>query len=603
MKMPEEIYSKNIEVNKQKSDLLKTRINIVSVLRLILVLICIAADYVLYRSNNINVLFGATLIFILLFLFMVYFHDVLFKKKSRIDILIKINKDGLNRVKGNLNEIDDGGQEYLYNDHPFINDLDIFGCNSLFKIANTCATEGGRKRLADILMRNIKFDKNEILDRQECIHELSGKINWRQKLIVESSFSKGKKTGNINEFIEYSKKDKSISSVSVIIAIIFILITIVSIFAVCKRVLPISFILLDLMVNYLVVKTMSQSLKKEIIMFESIKRTMSSYSRILGLIQDEQFKSNYLIELQRKLISEKSQNNIIDCKSAMKKLDNIFGCIGDSTHNAYYFIANTLFFLDIFLMRSMQKWRKENGAYLEEWLEVMYKIDEMCSFANLDFEHKSWCYPQINSKECIEGTNIGHPLLSSTSIRNSFSLKENHKIALITGSNMSGKSTFLRTIGINMIMSYSGAPVCADSFSCGIMNIYTCMRTKDNLEESISSFYAEILRIKMLIEAAKDGEKVFVLLDEIFKGTNSQDRHIGASILIKQLIGYGGMGLVSTHDLELCDLEKEDDKIVNYNFREFYEDNKIKFDYILRPGKSETRNAVHLMRLAGIEIK
>ena len=167
---------------------------------------------------------------------------------------------------------------------------------------------------------------------------------------------------------------------------------------------------------------------------------------------------------------------------------------------------------------------------------------------------------------------------------------------------MSGKSTFLRTLGVNLLLSYIGAPVCADKFSCGIMNIYTCMRTKDNLEESISSFYAEILRIKILIEACKRGEKIFFLLDEIFKGTNSKDRHTGAIVLIKQLIQYGGVGLVSTHDLELCDLEKENKNIINYNFREFYENDKIKFDYILRKGKSETQNAIHLMKLAGIEI-
>lgn len=232
----------------------------------------------------------------------------------------------------------------------------------------------------------------------------------------------------------------------------------------------------------------------------------------------------------------------------------------------------------------------------------MNKIDEMCSFANLDFEHKDWCYPEIRREESIYGINIGHPLLSSRCIKNSFALKGNNKTALITGSNMSGKSTFLRTIGVNMILAYSGAPVCADKFSCGIMNLYTCMRTKDNLEESISSFYAEILRIKQLIEAAKRGERIFFLLDEIFKGTNSEDRHTGASILIKQLMEYGGMGLVSTHDFELCDLENSSGQIVNYNFREFYEDNKIKFDYILRRGRSRTRNAIHLMKLAGIDI-
>lgn len=187
-------------------------------------------------------------------------------------------------------------------------------------------------------------------------------------------------------------------------------------------------------------------------------------------------------------------------------------------------------------------------------------------------------------------------------LKNDYELKSPKKITLITGSNMSGKSTFLRTVGINLVLTYIGASACAEEFKCGIMNIYTCMRTKDNLEESISSFYAEILRIKLIIEACKEGKDVFFLLDEIFKGTNSRDRHIGATVLIKQLAQNGAIGLLSTHDLELCDLEKENNEIANFNFREYYEDNKIKFDYKLRKGKSETQNAVYLMKLAGIEI-
>jgi DNA mismatch repair ATPase MutS len=174
-------------------------------------------------------------------------------------------------------------------------------------------------------------------------------------------------------------------------------------------------------------------------------------------------------------------------------------------------------------------------------------------------------------------------------------------VALITGSNMSGKSTFLRTVGLNLVLSYIGAPTFSKSFKCGICNIYTCMRTKDNLEESISSFYAEILRIKILIEAAKKGEKVFFLLDEIFKGTNSKDRHDGAIVLINQLVNNKALGMVSTHDLELCDLEDTKEWIRNYNFQEYYENNNIKFDYKLREGRSKTQNAIHLMKLAGID--
>lgn len=606
MQSAEKIYTNNIKVNKEKRDNLKLKINVISIFRLIIIILCILSDYILYRSNNINTAILVTLGCVVLFLFVVYFHDILFNQKKRFDILIRINEEGLNRINGNLNNIDDGGDEYLDENHPFTNDLDIFGDNSLFKIINTCATEGGRKELADILKKNISFDIEEILKRQEAIKELALKIDWRQQIIVEGRLKNNKKA-DIDKFIEWSKNTKGINYMSVFIAFIFIMVTLLSILGVMKGVLPESFIVLDLMVNYAVLKIMSKNLKDEINMFESIKNVMISYSNILELIQDEKYESSYLKGLQEKLILNKSNSNIlgrdiIDCKSAIKKLAGIFSWIGDSRHNAYYFIINITLFSDIFLLRSMENWRKKNGIYLNQWIDVMYKIDEICSFANVAFEHEKWCYPELSNNAVVDGVNIGHPLLNNRCVKNSFSLKGNQKVALITGSNMSGKSTFLRTIGINMILSYTGSPVCADKFLCGTMNLYTCMRTKDNLEESISSFYAEILRIKLLIEAAEKGEKVFFLLDEIFKGTNSQDRHTGAEILIKQLIKYGGLGLVSTHDLELCDLEKENNNIINYNFREFYENNKIKFDYILRNGKSKTRNAVHLMRLAGIDI-
>jgi DNA mismatch repair ATPase MutS len=167
---------------------------------------------------------------------------------------------------------------------------------------------------------------------------------------------------------------------------------------------------------------------------------------------------------------------------------------------------------------------------------------------------------------------------------------------------MSGKSTLLRTVGINLVLAYAGAPVCASVFRCPVMDIYTSMRTSDKLEEGISSFYAELLRVKMIIEAARSGKPLLFLLDEIFKGTNSMDRHTGASMLIKKLSGFGAMGLVSTHDLELAELEKNSgSRIMNYHFQEYYENNEIHFDYKLRPGVSNTRNAIYLMKMAGIE--
>jgi ABC-type multidrug transport system fused ATPase/permease subunit len=597
MSLAEEFYKGNIKKSTTKSEELSVKVNIIGWSRLIVVLLCIFIDYLLYRKNNINLIVLLTIFFMVVFLVLIFYHNNIFEHKKRTDLLIEINKKGLERVNGNFINFEDKGSEYLEDKHAFINDLDIFGKGSVFQYINTTVSKGGRIALAGLLKKEKKFNRAEIKERQEAIMELGEKITWRQRIIVEGNLKKSKDIDLIG-LINWSKERESSSSfLRISIACTFILATIFSIYLVLKRVIPASFLTLDFIVNFLVIKILSKGIEEEIKLFESIKNSVYGYSKILRLIEEENFNSLYLKKLQRQL-----KNDTLSCKEEMEKFSKTLDWAGNSRYNAYYLILNILVFLDIFLIGSLEKWRERNGEALKEWLKVMHEIDALNSISNLAFENEEWTYPVILDKSEIDGVNIGHPLLGKKAIKNTFSLMQEQKVALITGSNMSGKSTFLRTIGVNLVLSYIGAPVCAEKFSCGIMNIYTCMRTKDNLEESISSFYAEILRIKILIEACKKGEKIFFLLDEIFKGTNSKDRHTGAIVLIKQLIKYGGMGLVSTHDLELCDLERENKNIINYNFREFYENDKIKFDYTLRKGKSETQNAIHLMKLAGIDI-
>ena len=596
MNLAEEFYKNNIQKNSKESNAVRTKVNVVGWSRLAILILGGLIDYFLYRDNKIGTIIIVTIIFIGIFLALIIYHNSIFEYKNRLDLLIKINEKGLKRISGQFREFKDKGIEYLEEEHPFTNDLDVFGNNSIFQYINSTVTHGGREKLAKLLKREKVLSNIDIKERQGAIKELGEKVEWRQELIVEGRLKKSKHM-NLLSLIKWSKGKESSSPLKVAIACTFILVTVFSIYLAVKKIVPESFLILDLMVNFIVLKILSKSMAKEINLFDSIKASINGYSRILGLIEDEKFDSLYLASLSHKLKNENSS-----CKEEMKKFSNILDWAGNSKYNAYYLMLNVIIFSDVFLMRNLEKWRERNGEKLENWLEVMHEIDALSSIANLSFENETWAYPVILNENEIEGINIGHPLIRKKAVRNTFSLRGDHKISLITGSNMSGKSTFLRTLGVNLLLSYIGAPVCAEKFSCGIMNIYTCMRTKDNLEESISSFYAEILRIKILIEACKRGEKIFFLLDEIFKGTNSKDRHIGAIVLIKQLLQYGGVGLVSTHDLELCALEEESKNIINYNFREFYENDKIKFDYILRKGKSETQNAIHLMKLAGIEI-
>jgi len=589
-------YKKNALDHKKNSDLLDRKGSMIGWSRLILLLALMIIDYFLYKKNNYNMIIIVSMLGVLIFLILVIYHNNILERKKREEILLEINDKGIKRLNGKFNEFEDRGIEFVDENRSYINDLDVFGDNSIFQYINTTVTKGGRILLSNLLKLNVKLSKEEIKLRQEAVKELGEKIEYRQNLFVEGTLNQLEEI-DLKFFIDWNKRKNKFSLLRTVIACIFILVTIISIYFVVGNVLPESFLLLNLLVNYVVVKILSSGISEEIKLFESMKDIIHGYAKILNLIEEEKFNSRYLKNIYSKL-----NNENISCKVEISKLDDILDWIGNSKYNAYYLLLNVLVFSDVFLMKRLYKWREKNGSHIEEWISVMSEMDALSSISNLAFENPDWVYPDIYDENIIEGKNIGHPLIGLRVVKNNFKLRGNHKAALITGSNMSGKSTFLRTIGINLLLSYIGAPVCAEKFSCGIMNIYTCMRTRDNLQESISSFYAEILRIKLLIEACQKGEKVFFLLDEIFKGTNSRDRHIGAKVLINQLIEHGGVGIVSTHDLELCDLEYTNSKITNYNFREYYENNKIKFDYILRKGKSETQNAIHLMKLAGIEV-
>ena len=236
-------------------------------------------------------------------------------------------------------------------------------------------------------------------------------------------------------------------------------------------------------------------------------------------------------------------------------------------------------------------------------MDTIAELEALSSLAIIHRDYPAWRFPEINAESFgIVAVKMGHPLLG-TSVCNDLAMEKGSGILLITGSNMSGKSTLLRTVGINLVLAYAGAPVFAERFNCSLLRIYTCMRVSDNLGENIYSFYAELLLIKQIVSASNSEGKIFFLLDEIFKGTNSQDRHAGAKALIRQLSKVGAMGLVSTHDLELGDMERESDRrIRNYHFREYYKNDEIHFDYKLRSGISTTRNAMYLIKMAGIDV-
>ena len=312
---------------------------------------------------------------------------------------------------------------------------------------------------------------------QQAIKELSQKREFATNLFVESYELKKNKNSNIEDLLKWVQKEKTKRFTIKYIPYFFIAsTTIFIILALTKKMNP-TYLLLVFAINYLVVKLFTRNLSDVIYLFIKNKSKVNQYSNLLSLIQNEDFKSAKLRELRRQL-----ESNSLDCNKEMKKLKNIISWMGDSVSNAYYLIINILFLSDIFILNNLEEWKDKNGKELENWLNIMGEVEALVSLSNLAFDNPTWTYPTISAEKVIVAKSLGHPILGRKAVVNDFNLNNEKRVALITGSNMSGKSTFLRTIGFNMILAYLGLPTFSESFKCGIYNIYTCMRTEDNLE-------------------------------------------------------------------------------------------------------------------------
>jgi DNA mismatch repair ATPase MutS len=269
-----------------------------------------------------------------------------------------------------------------------------------------------------------------------------------------------------------------------------------------------------------------------------------------------------------------------------------------------FIFLNTFLLWDVRQVRALNQWKEMNRTKVTTWFYLIGQFEVLNSIATLCFNNPQWCWPVFDLYFKLEGEEIGHPLIPvSKRITSSFNMQGNPKIAIITGSNMAGKSTFLRSLGVNVLLAQMGAPVCAKRFALSQMQLMSSMRIEDNLAESTSTFYAELKKLKTIVEAVKSQEPVFVLLDEILRGTNSLDRHHGSKALIRQMIREQGVAIIATHDIELAQMQKEFSKeIENYHFDVQVRGEELYFDYLLKKGICTNLNATILMKKIGIEI-
>jgi len=360
--------------------------------------------------------------------------------------------------------------------------------------------------------------------------------------------------------------------------------------------IPVGFVLVQGIVNRIFRKKVNRLYKLTSQNF----KVLNVYSKIIREIESETFKSSTLIELQKHYFIKNRPASLY-----IKKLSSRLQFFEARSSKEIHFLMTNIFFWDLHCVYRIEKWKNDVKLDIDKWFDAVGQFEALSSLGSIYYNHPNWTMPELSDSGFIlNAISVGHPLIpSSERVHNSIELHGDTNIVIITGPNMAGKTTFLKTIGVNIVLALAGAPVCADVFQVSPVRVYTSMKVSDSLDKGLSLFYAELQRLKMVLQAILKREPVFFLIDEMLKGTNELDRHSGANALIRQLIEHKAEGMVATHDLELTKLERDfPGKIWNYFFDGYIEDDKLLFDYLLKKGICTSSNALELMKKIGINV-
>lgn len=575
----------------------KKKHNIISNIRFLMVILIIYFGFKSYESREYLFYFIEALL-VIGFLSLVFYHLKVKEKRFRAETLLNINEKYMSRSNGKWMEFEDKGEEYIDAEHNYSNDLDIVGENSIFQFLNVSNTHTGRKMFSQDLLHPEK-DREIIIERQEAIKELAQEIDLVQE-IEYLTLKEKKNLKSPDKLIDYAESDLNVvenkyaKNIIRFLPILTIVVNVLGIILKENTLVYAGLGLAILQIGIWLFGTLKNGSLLSTVAY--LKYNLETYIEVLKLIESKEFESASLIKIKDSMFSDKSSS--ID---AIRKLDTITQIINIRSGGAMNLILNALFLWDYQCIFLLEAWKEKYGEKVKDWIDGIGQIESLMSFSVLENVLEDTNLPQIvTGKPRVIAEGIGHPLINKkTRVNND--LKLDDEIFIITGSNMSGKTTFLRTIGVNLVLAYNGAPVCAEKMECTVLDIMTSMRIQDDLAAGISTFYAEILRIKKIIDKSEEDEDMIFLIDEIFTGTNSPDRISGSINVLANLNKKNIIGAITTHDLELCELDRNE-RIENYHFKDIYKDDNILFDYKIRSGRSTSTNAKNLMRLAGIKI-
>lgn len=591
---PQEYYQNNILRYNDRLRQIKNKRNLITLVKLLTFIGAVVQIYWLITTHTISILFPIGTV--VLFIMMTVFDNRIVTKQQLTEQIIRINRQETEYLEGNLDSFARGG-EYLDPQHPYALDLDLFGEDSLFQHLNRTVTTPGKHVLANWLLHLTKHP-HLLRQRQQAVEELSSLPDWCHQF---------RATGQLYPILELDTKvlhrwqnEPTFFTHTTRSRLFLYLANSITIFTwllILFQVLPWSagliFSLLQLLVLTLFLKKINAYHRQ----LDRFLGTISHYLALVRLIDMQEFTSPVMCKIKSALTAK--EHPAPDSLSVLSKIREGLDQRGNILTA---FVLNGLYLRDLHLILRLDKWKKKYSSYIESWTAAISETDALVSMGNFRYNHPDYTFPRISETSLFEARAAGHPLLKSRQkVTNDFSIKSLHELYIVTGANMAGKSTFLRTIGINLVLAQSGNVVDCSDLSFQPTTLFTSMRTTDNLAKDTSYFHAELLRLKQLIDMAGKEESMFIILDEMLKGTNSTDKLKGSLAFLHKLLSYPVSGLIATHDLALGELAVSNPShFHNVCFEITHSDTDIIFDYKLHPGISTNMNATILLKKMGL---
>ena len=607
------VYYENVKKYEVKAKGLKQVLSKLSLLRLV---IFVLASALLIAFISMHFIAMALVVFSVA---AVCFAFVLkrYNKKAyahKYSLFLKgINEQEILRHNNDLEGFD-AGDAFIDPNHPYTSDLDVFGQHSIFQLLNRTTTESGRIRLAEWLSHSAT--NAEVQDRQEAIKELAQKLEWRQDFQASGLHFQNKNSDykKLLEWVEAPAALLKNSRVYTFVAIALSLLSWLAFYFYMSHFDAFNwFVYLLPLITVLVV--INRVLKRVKSVTDTIVETsqdnintLRGYRSLIHKIELERFKSKQLVQLQSVFIKSKysacQEINTLCRLLEFVQQRGVTNIKRPIKGNPFYGVFNSFFLLDIYVVIRAERWKEKNKPLLRAWAEVVSEFEVISSFAGFCSSNPSYVFPELTEQnKNIHFESLGHPLIKANQrVCNDFKVEGQGHVVMITGSNMAGKSTFLRTVGINLVLALAGAPICALKGQVPNLKLYSSMRTQDSLKAGVSSFYAELSRIETMLKMVEQRDDVFFLLDEMFKGTNSEDRHRGGFSLISQLSELKTSGIIATHDIDLAKLSGHKNLVCNYSFNSEIKDDTMVFSYHLDGGICSDFNASALMEKSGIKI-